>query len=438
MSFTMKVNGVELPIRVSDVGGRGIIEQEATTQTVPNVDGDHYVKRRLPLRKMPVYFSILASGLEDMRQKVDELNVLLDLEEQAEIVYSDEPDKTYYGFLNGEPDWEEIIVKGKGTLPFMRQPYKKGSSVTVDTSVQLSTVENYEGKISGSTAENKSIFYLSGVAGALKYQFTFEPSQPWYDEIEFLDGTFADYIRSASGEEAGAMFAFDMVGSVEKKLGFSIGETMTDKINWLERNVSEFAFDFWGRGSNQDGYKVWVHIWDSVSNSWTWGTSSTSSSLSNVHHNFAPLNALDRNIDSNGYIFYRARTNATDGVTPAQLDIDTAKFTISLGLNTFTVDNNGAKNPSFIVTSTFSGAASDFFVRNKETGDSVRVIYNFVSGDVLEVDFGKRKVIINGKVNMTTLDLLSSWFKLKRGSNELFISRQNVSNAEITYNTKHV
>lgn len=51
---------------------------------------------------------------------------------------------------------------------------------------------------------------------------------------------------------------------------------------------------------------------------------------------------------------------------------------------------------------------------------SLRLHYDFEKGDVVKVDFEKRKVFINGKLQMTTIDLLKAdFFRLDQGVNEI-------------------
>lgn len=51
---------------------------------------------------------------------------------------------------------------------------------------------------------------------------------------------------------------------------------------------------------------------------------------------------------------------------------------------------------------------------------ALRLHYDFEDGDVIKVDFEKRKVFINGKPQMTTIDILKAdFFRLDQGVNEI-------------------
>ncbi|WP_077296210.1 phage distal tail protein [Virgibacillus pantothenticus] len=50
----------------------------------------------------------------------------------------------------------------------------------------------------------------------------------------------------------------------------------------------------------------------------------------------------------------------------------------------------------------------------------LRIHYNFKKNDVVKVDFDKRKVFINGRLQMKTVDLLyADFFMLQPGYNEI-------------------
>ncbi|MDC3414263.1 distal tail protein Dit [Terrihalobacillus insolitus] len=136
-------NGVDFDTRfngaffVDSIDGRGVMAQETNRISVPNRDGSYYQDKRRPERPLKVTVTMVGSSLEDIRLKVDELNSILDVKNPASIVFKDEPTMTYYGILDGQPDWNEIIYMGQGTLTFIcPDPNKYGSthSQTISTS----------------------------------------------------------------------------------------------------------------------------------------------------------------------------------------------------------------------------------------------------------------------------------------------------------------
>lgn len=165
MSFLMDFNGVTLPIKILDVGGRGPYTQEVTRRIIPGRDSSYFIKRRLPDRSLPVRFIISdATSLNELRDKVDDLNQLLSVPEPSPIVFSDEPNRTYTGILEDEPDWEEIMYYGMGTLPFIRSPYKYGFEENV-------TLGDYPIRNEGTAEANPIITAVfSGAANEYKIE----------------------------------------------------------------------------------------------------------------------------------------------------------------------------------------------------------------------------------------------------------------------------
>ncbi|MEK5052042.1 distal tail protein Dit [Niallia sp. FSL K6-0212] len=133
MSFYMRYNGIILPIKVKEVGGRGPLSQNVIRSKTPNRPGTTYKKKEYPERPLPVSFYLLeTTSLEELREQVDSLSAMLDVEGPKPTVFSDEPSKVYYSILDGEPDWEEIKHYGKGVLPMLRlDPLKYGQEKTV-------------------------------------------------------------------------------------------------------------------------------------------------------------------------------------------------------------------------------------------------------------------------------------------------------------------
>ncbi len=232
----MTYKGIPLPIRVLKVRGRGLVNIETKTVTMPSRDGSYYVRKRLPDKPLEVDYIIETDGLEDIRDKMDQLNAILVEGEVVPVIFSDEPDTTYYAYLNGDIDDDEHYFITSGTIPFMRNPYK-----------------------------------------------------------------------------------------------------------------------------------------------------------------------------------YKPEKTITDDA------------------GTITVNNDGVKNKNLIITATFSASATDYKITKNLTGEFVRVIFGFSAGDVLELDFTKRKVLINGNVQMPTLDISSTWFSLDKGSNTLIIDDALTSVSDLTY-----
>jgi predicted phage tail component-like protein len=125
-------NGVDLSNRidVTKIGGRGPLSQNVIRTSIPGMEGSYYQRRKLPERPIPVSFEMVGNSLEEVRQNVDDLNATLNSEIEVPIEFLDEPGKTYFGSLDGQPDWDELYFIGKGTINLLCcDPLKYGAEV---------------------------------------------------------------------------------------------------------------------------------------------------------------------------------------------------------------------------------------------------------------------------------------------------------------------
>lgn len=90
------------------------------------------------------------------------------------------------------------------------------------------------------------------------------------------------------------------------------------------------------------------------------------------------------------------------------------------------------------ITAKFTTAASSFKVTHQETGKFVEVKYGFVVGDLLVIDFNKRKVTINNNVRMTAFTLKSRFFKLVPFTNQLTVSPYTAATVKLLYEPKSI
>jgi predicted phage tail component-like protein len=128
--FKMWFNGIDLSnyFYVLEVTGRSLSANEISTITVPGMDGSYITSKRKPSVTLNVKAMIVKETENELRQVIDELNDILDTDEEAEIVFSDEPDKTYYGILSDISEDYEIRGVHVVTITFFRsKPYKYGT-----------------------------------------------------------------------------------------------------------------------------------------------------------------------------------------------------------------------------------------------------------------------------------------------------------------------
>lgn len=77
--------------------------------------------------------------------------------------------------------------------------------------------------------------------------------------------------------------------------------------------------------------------------------------------------------------------------------------------------------------------ASDQFTLETNQGSKIILDYNFIAGDVLEIDYFKRKVTLNGKNLAVAVSLSTVWKKIKPGAIDIKASRETT----LTYSERY-
>ncbi len=97
---------------------------------VPAKAGGYLLQTNTDVRtiKVPV---ILKSSAATMQKTKEDLANWLVTDNPCELIFDDEPDRTYMAVINGEDSLEELIFRGKGELIFIcPNPYKLGAVQT--------------------------------------------------------------------------------------------------------------------------------------------------------------------------------------------------------------------------------------------------------------------------------------------------------------------
>ncbi|KIP27641.1 phage tail family protein [Bacillus thuringiensis serovar morrisoni] len=98
--------------------------------SVPHRDGAYFLNARKPTKSLEVDISIKGSKL---RKRIDELNNVLSVNKPVPIIFTDEPEFTYYGIPESISENGEIGTFHKVTISFLRtDPIKYGPLKSVD------------------------------------------------------------------------------------------------------------------------------------------------------------------------------------------------------------------------------------------------------------------------------------------------------------------
>lgn len=160
--ITFSFNGLSFAndMRVNEISGRGITPSEVSTRKVPGMVGAHAGRKSRNVREITIKFTIVGNSLTNLRDKINLLSERLDLDEVAPLVFSDEPDKTYYAIMVNASDDDEIKTYGFGTLVFLcPDPYKYGPEMTATLNTDVGSIINVAG-----TAPTKPVIELTATA----------------------------------------------------------------------------------------------------------------------------------------------------------------------------------------------------------------------------------------------------------------------------------
>ncbi|PGL14382.1 phage tail protein [Bacillus cereus] len=109
---------------INDIRGRSISNNEVQTLSVLHRDGAYFLNARTPTKPLEVDISIKGSKL---RKRIDELNNILSVDKPVPIIFTDEPEFTYYGIPESISENGEIGTFHKVTISFLRtDPIKYG------------------------------------------------------------------------------------------------------------------------------------------------------------------------------------------------------------------------------------------------------------------------------------------------------------------------
>jgi len=105
--------------------------------TVPNRPGGYHKSTDVDIRTLEVPILFFKSEMMDIQKTKEDLAEWLITESVEELIFDDEPDRSYFAMIDGSLDLDELIFKGEGVLTFIcPDPYKYGYTKIEHSSVQ--------------------------------------------------------------------------------------------------------------------------------------------------------------------------------------------------------------------------------------------------------------------------------------------------------------
>lgn len=128
---------------VNEVEGRHIPQRDLQLIQALGQDGAHYLGSTLETRPLRIHYTLKGESFADLQQRIEMLNGILLREKLLEIKFADEPNRLYYGVVEGGQVKEEKSGIQKGIIEIIRpDPYKYGNQITQDFSQGSTTVYN--------------------------------------------------------------------------------------------------------------------------------------------------------------------------------------------------------------------------------------------------------------------------------------------------------
>lgn len=174
-------------------------------------------------------------------------------------------------------------------------------------------VTNFVNKTSGSTTANPNISYYSGVAAIQSPAGTWtEDAQSYYTNIATQNSTvFTISTGAASTGTAQALYKFDLINYIKSTYGY------TPTVAWLEQNVKQIKFSWFGYGTGVNGNKAYIDAWNTTTNV-KWGSplSTTSGSIASLLWDSTVNQTNIQNlIDPNGFVYFYSYSDAVAAVS---------------------------------------------------------------------------------------------------------------------------
>ena len=478
----MMFNGIDLAERyqseqggyfvVNSVSGRGVLSDELSTLTVAGKSGVYISGERTPERLLNVSITLKGDNYNDLRRKIEDLNELLNTDDDVEIKFYDEPDRTYFGRLSAVADIIEKATIYQATLTFLcSDPFKYGSTIEANFPSDVVSL-NYRG-----TAPGDPIFELEATQPV-----TFAMIQNQNEEymmvgkpVDVTDTTYEKYERvfysegnSLTGWTTAAPGEID--GSID-------GEMETDGTRFQARDygtgtgwhgpaiktslpevLTDFKMTAWialynGYAARQVG-RVEIYLLDENGNqvckmamkdvrqdqSLAWGearagTNADGYFLINEYgdkpgnwNNFDGHVELSR--EGNRWRAYFAMVDKSTGRHHTRRTVEWVdtenKFTRNVAQVVVHVGQFGSYEPISCGVYSIS-----IFKINPDQPNKVPYIVQ--PGDIITFDHATKDILINGESRKDLKDFGARFFKLQKGKNQFVVLPSNSFAVRVRY-----
>lgn len=130
--------------RIISITGRGVFNRELSTVKAIGSEYEYVTNREAKSREIDVLIDVRARTSKELRKKIDDISAFFNWEGYKPVIFSDEPDMTYYAEYEG---YEEVVEHyhvhiHRGIIKLLVQPHKFSDEETIDIEDDVTLVEN--------------------------------------------------------------------------------------------------------------------------------------------------------------------------------------------------------------------------------------------------------------------------------------------------------
>ena len=475
----MKFNDVEMPswFRIIDIYGRGIASRNLDLVSVTGMHGAHLNEVITPPKYLEIKVRIDAKDRLELSERIDEINAILDVQEPVPIVFSDEPNWTYYGIPEITSDEGRKTFFARDTVTIVcPDPYKYGPEKTV---IFPSDVVAYDYKGSAEALPIYEMTVTAPITFAMIQNHLEESmliGEPTDDDVQVVD------TRSSVLYENGSTLN---EWSATTNIEFLNNDNNIDSLNGvMGTDGAGIRPDSYGTAKNkQRGPAIYKELSEPIQD---FEMETTFDILSNreienfrmmIYFNDENMNPIGQiGIKDNSRNYKRRRPIAQVGrhnqhvlLGDSSKTIDNARnttlfyfrmkregqsFTFYVGewqgqkhVNTWEESFNDINNEfqgklKFITL--FIGSYQDRVTPSRLRMNSVEIFelttiqddqtpYIAYPGDVITFDTQSEEMLINGEDAMTEKAFITDFFTLKKGENTLAVLPEDSLEVEMRY-----
>jgi predicted phage tail component-like protein len=441
---------------------------------VPGLPGGYLQSTETDVRVLEVPVLIRGDNLTHLQRVKEDLAAWLVTDEPAELIFDDDPARTYYAVVDDTVDFEEIVQYGKGTIKFIcPDPYVYGPEQTVDIP--------YDG--------NEQTVIVQNNGSAPTYpKFTIEFNQP----TTFLDIiTPSDYMRIGKPvsveETAVEKEQIVLDDNMSTLSGWGAATYVDDGVvtGTMSSNGNDFNASDYGTGTGWHGPAVKKSLSETIQDFRVEAYLKQHTTTPNLIGR-AEVYLLDAN---NAVIAKIAMVDAWTGVASNKAEVrlgDTTSphYMVNTTGKTKTWWNDfqgvikltriGKRFTAYIANITKDGRNKHFrtwfvgytdvdekyqmplaqvqlhlgaygtYPRTTQAFQRIRVYkinqnteggipYIATAGDVIEIDHAQNSILKNGEPFLSTKDFGANFFALERGQTEIAVNPAGIATVEMTY-----